>query len=318
MLNIFTFNNEKMRRVFITPTIAQNYLNRSIHNNRFLNYRRIEKYARIMSSGMWRICAQPIQFDINGNMYDGQHRCYGCIRAHELNPDFEGFWGWLATEHPVETVEVNDTGGIKTAANIFDMSIGKEGVNTIRGQLCRLLYYYNNEIFDKIEEIEVGEHELLTVYNNSPKDIDAAVIFGKSCQKDFGSPAVFGFAYWMLSRMSEGTEFMEKLRTGIDLVEGDPIHTFRRSYLNRRINKAGGPIWRPALLDAMFRSYTDWYNRAQSKARYNFSRGRFATFRRGFYSAVDSDILIGLTLPVAAADLRARISKVNTGKEHTI
>ena len=64
----------------ITPEIAEAYMERNKINRSVSNHT-VAKYANDMSNGMWQINGEPIVFDVNGNLKDGQHRLLAVIRA---------------------------------------------------------------------------------------------------------------------------------------------------------------------------------------------------------------------------------------------
>lgn len=63
----------------ITPTIAAEMLEGNT-NNRSLAEGRVKSLAAMMAAGEWKI-AQPVMFDYNGKLVDGQHRLQAVIRS---------------------------------------------------------------------------------------------------------------------------------------------------------------------------------------------------------------------------------------------
>lgn len=66
----------------ITPEIAAKYLTANIANNRHIEERRVNEYAREMKCGDWILTHQGIAFGKNGALIDGQHRLMAIIRAN--------------------------------------------------------------------------------------------------------------------------------------------------------------------------------------------------------------------------------------------
>lgn len=66
--------------VDLTPTVAEKWLGQN-HDNRNLRRPKVLTYARDMRNGEWTTSGQPIQFDWNGNLIDGQHRCEAVIES---------------------------------------------------------------------------------------------------------------------------------------------------------------------------------------------------------------------------------------------
>lgn len=64
----------------IDPGTAKAYLDRNI-SNRKLSKPTVERYRRDMKSGRWRVTADPIRFNTDGQLFDGQHRLAACIAA---------------------------------------------------------------------------------------------------------------------------------------------------------------------------------------------------------------------------------------------
>jgi hypothetical protein len=64
--------------VELTPGLAEKWLGQN-HENRNQRDRKIKAYARDMRNGEWVTTGQTIQFDWNGNLIDGQHRCEAVI-----------------------------------------------------------------------------------------------------------------------------------------------------------------------------------------------------------------------------------------------
>lgn len=67
----------------ITPVMAEEYLRHNDHNPRkSVIRRRVECYARDMAAGQWFLNCEPIVFDANGDLKNGQHRLLAIIKAN--------------------------------------------------------------------------------------------------------------------------------------------------------------------------------------------------------------------------------------------
>ncbi len=279
-----------MTREFITPEIAQSYLDKNIVNNRKLNKWNIIKGARDMTAGDWEELGNAIQFDINGNMNDGQNRMHMIKKARDIDPNFKGIFSWVMRGVKLKAALVTDTGKPRTGTNAFDIEFGRHPQNHYRSGIARYIFHYHSFSLDHMESSSISTSELINIYKDDIDEINAAGEYAKFVKAELSYPTVFGFAYWMLTRMSDrGQEFMDKLGTGANLEVGDPIFAFRRSYLSRRHNSTDPQrIYRLALLDAIFRAYIDWMEETpKHKTRYNFTRNRFSKLRKGFYGAAE-------------------------------
>ena len=68
-------------RIRITPAMATNWLENANSRNRPVSQSAVERYARDMRSGCWRLTHQGIAFDPNGVILDGQHRLWAIVYA---------------------------------------------------------------------------------------------------------------------------------------------------------------------------------------------------------------------------------------------
>ena len=64
----------------ITPEVAVEMLESNTANRRRKNFR-IDRYARDMMNGSWRLTGQSVQFSRSGRLLDGQNRLMACIKA---------------------------------------------------------------------------------------------------------------------------------------------------------------------------------------------------------------------------------------------
>ena len=69
--------------VMVSSQTALRWLDRNVRN-RPLSPITVAKYARDMSSGQWLFTADPIRFDIDGNLIDGQHRLAAIAECEDL------------------------------------------------------------------------------------------------------------------------------------------------------------------------------------------------------------------------------------------
>jgi len=65
----------------ITPQAASEMLERNYRNNRSINARRVETYAADMKAGKWTFTGEPIVFDVDGDLVNGQHRLTAIIKS---------------------------------------------------------------------------------------------------------------------------------------------------------------------------------------------------------------------------------------------
>lgn len=99
----------------ITPEIAQQLLDRYIHNRPTSNDS-IRKYAKQMAAGKWKLNGEPIIIDSEGYCVNGFHRLSGCISS---GTSFETLVV-EGVEH--ETWTTVDTGKVRSAGDVFGIA----------------------------------------------------------------------------------------------------------------------------------------------------------------------------------------------------
>lgn len=67
-------NGEIMEWYWITPRLAQTWLQKNANNWRLLKNSAASKMAAAIEDQGWRGAGEPIRFDVNGDLIDGQHR----------------------------------------------------------------------------------------------------------------------------------------------------------------------------------------------------------------------------------------------------
>lgn len=65
----------------VAPTKAMKYLETMGDSNRNVRQTHIDYLASQMRAGLWRRNPQPIMFDKNGRLVDGQHRLWACVES---------------------------------------------------------------------------------------------------------------------------------------------------------------------------------------------------------------------------------------------
>jgi hypothetical protein len=77
----------------ITPTYAKSLLNKNSINNRNKSSKVVKSYAKKMKDGLWGLSTDPIAFDDNNKLIQGQHRLDGVIES-DTTQEFFMMWGF--------------------------------------------------------------------------------------------------------------------------------------------------------------------------------------------------------------------------------
>lgn len=94
--------------VMVTPAIATKWLEGNTHN-RPIYQSVVERYARDMTKGNWRVTHQGVAFNTNGTLVDGQHRLWAIIESGKTIA--------LLVHHglPLESQSVIDVGATRSS-----------------------------------------------------------------------------------------------------------------------------------------------------------------------------------------------------------
>ncbi|MBW4666501.1 MAG: hypothetical protein KME60_03395 [Cyanomargarita calcarea GSE-NOS-MK-12-04C] len=160
----------------ITPEMAEELLSTQ-QPNRILNERRIAAYAAMMKDGDWKI-ADPIKIDINGRLYDGQHRLHGVVKANVV-VEFTVIRGM-----PEHAKKYCDLGQTRTAAQIAQIA----GLNITKQHLSIPRQWLAYHSFNPIS----NHKALFRLYLKYEKGIEFAVRNYKRSSGSNSSPDVTG------------------------------------------------------------------------------------------------------------------------------
>lgn len=156
VLIIKTEKQEPIFLMWITPELAQIFLDNQIEKNRNASPSVVERYKRDILDDKWEWNARNlIQFK-NGVMYNGQHRCLAIVASGK--PAL--CWIHCTNDEIPRNI---DNGSTRTPTNIFNMN-GKVGkaYETFGVALCRFGYSYINSTTN----LSIGDIEQFIDQNN--------------------------------------------------------------------------------------------------------------------------------------------------------
>lgn len=116
----------------ITPEIAEELLRRNKPGaNRKLSFASIQYYARAMEADEWPQTGQPIIFDANGALGDGQHRLWACLLS---GTSFTTYVVTNVPHHP-QLFAYFDNGKVRTPADALQTA----GFNGVSPTIAKVL-----------------------------------------------------------------------------------------------------------------------------------------------------------------------------------
>lgn len=216
----------KFERTLITPHVAAAWLEKNT-GNRTMRRNVVDKYARDMVSGNFGFAGDPIRFDWNGRLIDGQHRLAACIRA---DIPFESMVVYGLD--PAVQVRI-DGGKARTAADAIAIEGGYSALGLL-ASTSRLI------LADKFDLGVVSGHwssseimDVLKRHKQLPASVNAVV--RKKVPK--GMPlACLAMIHYVGARFLDKPEkadaFVAVMQTGESTYKGDPAHKYRERIIN--------------------------------------------------------------------------------------
>lgn len=215
----------KTELMTVTPDIAREWLKRN-HHNRAVVKSVVERYARDMTAGEWKVTHQGIAFAPDGSLLDGQHRLLAIVASGV-------------------TIITNVTQGVSDEA-----FIGMDGGRS-RTLADRLVLFKDHEA----NRLAIGFIVAYTVatrkFNGRPTADETDDLFlemaegittvvqcfrnhGKRkglCRSSYGA----ALSVYIQKHPIQGKAFLERYFSGINLSLGDPVLTLREAIIQERI-----------------------------------------------------------------------------------
>ena len=229
----------KARIKTFTPKNAQNILDAAIKSgciNRKINMNKVDRYVQAMKNGEWKQNGQPITFDENGILMDGQHRLKACVLANIPMT--------VMVHENVErsTFDTFDCGVPRTARQVVEMAGGKKyatqvasiihGVHDLRS-IGHTAMNSSNMTNTQVNDEYVANAEL---YDNVAQYASKCVVESKCA-----APKLIGtVAYYLIKDRKQPIEEVETFITGITSIESSDnayINKLRRWLMQHRMER---------------------------------------------------------------------------------
>lgn len=214
----------------VTPTTADQYLKQLMPMQRKPKQRHLESMTRDMVNDGFIFTGEPIIFDVNGYMIQGQHRCLACVTSGE------SFDVLVVRGVPANAYEGMDITAKRTAADTLakDNCDSATAAATITAKVASYLL--------GMSDLENNVHSPIVVrrvYQANREQIDKAARVASRCRVFRMGGQPFGYSYFRFSEIDQESadEFFDKLVTGEQLVKGDPILTLRNYLFNNTFQR---------------------------------------------------------------------------------
>jgi hypothetical protein len=236
---------------FISPEQAAIYLDKNYVSNRKPRPARVDLYAAAMAANEWHLTGEPVIFDIDGNMVNGQHRMLAAIKADT------GFLTLVVRGAPSEAFTYLDSGLGRQGSDVLH-SAGIRNA-TLISAAARLVVGLETGTLHNVATLSVAANRgvILDEVMKREDMWDRAALAGRSVRRIGANPSAWAAFYVYASdRVDEETisEFLTSVIDGANLPKGDPRIALRSWFANakRRDNRLH--------LAAITRAWNAWAN----------------------------------------------------------
>lgn len=206
----------------VTPEMAKEWLT-GVHHNRKLRSANVNRYARDMDKGRWTFNGEPIQFDTNGTLINGQHRLNAILQSGTTQKFL------VIRNLPPQAQETMDTGAKRTPGDVLSLS-GYENSNQLAA-VARLAMQIEASPSIVVMQRGYTTAELKARVESDPSLITTVQnVVPNLPKQNFIPGSVLAFCYYRLSQVNadKAREFFEGLLTLVNLPSGSPILALHR------------------------------------------------------------------------------------------
>lgn len=219
----------KISEFDVSPEEARTMLIHNV-NNRPANKEHVDFLANEMRLGKWKYCADPIRFDENGHLIDGQHRLLAIVKSNTTQKML------VVYNLGTDVFDSLDAGRGRRASDLLFIKKVPHYTNAA-AVIKKILTYDKGVTYNfgdagsgtLIGKLKVSNADILEFSQNT--DLTDCINFAAKCMKasNMLTTTDYAFLKFILGRISDddSTLFLEKLAYGIGLTEGSPILLLR-------------------------------------------------------------------------------------------
>lgn len=219
----------------ITPELAKQYLDLNMRN-RSLVITTTDRYRRDMMAGKWRLSGDPIRFNRQGKLIDGQHRLKACIDSGV----------------PFQSVVIRNLDD--DVVNVIDSGRGRRSsdVLAIRGHVQTLVLAAaarwiivmkanSSGPSARLSSLRPSHEEIIAIVDKHPlliNSIRAATNGSVGMPASLLSAIHYVGSHHLIKPAPERADaFVDVFSKGVPDYPGDPVHKLRELFLRDRLRK---------------------------------------------------------------------------------
>jgi hypothetical protein len=272
------YNKLELVTETITPSKAKKMLAEGNVDNRAMRRTVVDRYARDMRNGNWKLTSDSIKFNGDGTLIDGQHRLQACVEANT------SFKTAVARGVEVEAREAMDTGLRRTFADVLAWK-GETSVTSVAAAIRMGYRWQHGNVFG--QSFGAFSHaEGLDWYSRNPsirKTISLSMRLRNHLK--LPPPALSAFLH-RINQLDpdQADAFIAQLDLGEGLVKGDPVYALRSWLQGQMAKHAAARLNADFYLAVLIKSWNYW---AQGEPLEIVSFKRGGTFKESMPKLLD-------------------------------
>lgn len=179
--------------VMVTPDMAERWLLANT-NNRKVRQQTVGRYRADMEAGLWTMAADPIRFDRDGQLSDGQHRL---IALSEL-PESVSIPFLIVRGLPPEAQSVMDQGVKRTPGDQLGL-IGVKNANSVAAAVKKLLIWRMGLLFRDTKLQQITSPQIEAWVLDHPGEVDFFNSIWSLIRQNDAPPSVGGAAAFVFA-----------------------------------------------------------------------------------------------------------------------
>jgi hypothetical protein len=212
----------------VTPEVALDWLTRN-DNNRTVSKKHVRMLADMMSAGKFHFVGDPIRFDGDGRLLDGQHRLHAIVESETAHPML------VVRGLEPEAQAFMDAGRKRTPGDQLAVALGIRNASRAASIVRTYLMWREGGLLSETRKISIPD---IVDWAEANEDIlvEATVAAGRVVLTSVPtSAAVCGGVYLAARKISpeDAERFWARLADGADLEPENPILVLRNTIIRR-------------------------------------------------------------------------------------
>lgn len=206
--------------VMVSPSMAERWLANNVRNRK-IRQRTVVRYRSDMEAGRWSMAADPIRFDTNGHLIDGQHR----LTALSELPDIITIPFLVIRGLPSESQLVMDQGVKRTPGDQLALA-GVRNASNVAASVKKFIIWQNGLLFRDTKVQQVTAPQTSEWVEDHPGEVEVFNRLNHLIRQNDAPPSIAGAAAIAFARID--TEACERFFTLLARGaggEGHPITT---------------------------------------------------------------------------------------------